>query len=110
MMSKLSWLLLLGLVTPAAVSVQTVMFVPVLNAQVLYGSVVGTVTDPSGAGVPRAHVTTTNRATSVVREADADENGHYTITDLPPGNYDHKVKASGLQPPTNTNLVASVNA
>src|SRR5437016_5387163 len=109
MMSKLSWLLLLGLVTLAAVSVQTVMFVPVLNAQVLYGSVVGTVTDQSGAGVPRAHVTATNRATSVVREADADENGHYTITDLAPGNYDLKVTASGFKPLTQTNLMVAAN-
>ncbi|MGB2900018.1 MAG: TonB-dependent receptor [Candidatus Acidiferrum sp.] len=109
MMSKLSWLLLLGLVTLAAVSVQTVMFVPVLNAQVLYGSVTGTVADQSGAGVPRAHVTATNRATSVVREADADENGHYTITDLAPGNYDLKVTASGFKPLTQTNLMVAAN-
>src|SRR6266849_578934 len=109
MMSKLSWLLLLGLVTLAAVSVQTVMFVPVLNAQVLYGSVTGTVSDQSGAGVPRAHVTATNRATSVVREADADENGHYTITDLAPGNYDLKVTASGFKPLTQTNLIIAAN-
>ncbi len=108
-MSKLSWLLLLGLVTLAAVSIQTVMFVPVLNAQVLYGSVTGTVTDQSGAGVPRAHVTATNRATSVVREADADENGHYTITDLAPGNYDLKVTASGFKPLTQTNLMVAAN-
>src|SRR5713226_6155394 len=109
MMSKLSWLLLLGLVTLAAVSVQTVMFVPVLNAQVLYGSVTGTVSDQSGAGVPKAHVTATNRATSVVREADADENGHYTITDLAPGNYDLKVTASGFKPLTQTNLMVAAD-
>ena len=108
-MSKLSWLLLLGLVTLAAVGVQTVMFVPVLNAQVLYGSVTGTVTDQSGAGVPRAHVTATNRGTSVVREADADENGHYTITDLAPGNYDLKVTATGFKPLTQTNLMVAAN-
>src|SRR5882724_5339646 len=109
MMSKLSWLLLLGLVTLAAVSVQTVMFVPVVNAQVLYGSVTGTVTDQSGAGVPKAHVTATNRATSVVREADTDDNGHYTITDLAPGNYDLKVTASGFKPLTQTNLMVAAN-
>src|SRR5712664_3930969 len=109
MMSKLSWLLLLGLVTLAAVSVQTVMFVPALNAQVLYGSVTGTVTDQSGAGVPKAHLTATNRATSVVREADADDNGHYTITDLAPGNYDLKVTASGFKPLTQTNLMVAAN-
>src|SRR6266403_674027 len=109
MMSKLSWLLLLGLVTLAAVSVQTVMFVPVVNAQVLYGSVTGTVTDQSGAGVPKAHVTATNRATSVVREADTDDNGHYRITDLAPGNYELKFTASGFKPLTQTNLMVAAN-
>jgi outer membrane receptor protein involved in Fe transport len=109
MMSKLSWLLLLGLVTLAAVSIQTVMFVPVLNAQVLYGSVVGTVTDQSGAGVPKAHVTATNRATGVTREADADSDGHYRITDLGPGDYDLKVAASGFKPLTQTNLMVAAN-
>jgi carboxypeptidase family protein/TonB-dependent receptor-like protein len=109
MMSKLSWLLLLGLVTLAAVSVQTVMFVPVVNAQVLYGSVTGTVTDQSGAGVPKAHVAATNRATGVEREADADDNGHYTITDLAPGDYDLKVTASSFKPLTQTNLMVAAN-
>jgi carboxypeptidase family protein/TonB-dependent receptor-like protein len=108
-MSKLSRLLLFGLVTLAAVSVQTVMFVPDLNAQVLYGSVTGTVTDQSGAGVPKAHVAATNRATEVMREADADENGHYRITDLAPGNYDLKVTASGFKPLTQTNLMVAAN-
>ena len=79
------------------------------DAQVLFGSVSGTVTDQSGAGVPRAHVTLINRATSVQKEADADESGHYTITDVPPGNYDLKVTASGFKPLTQTNLSVSVN-
>src|SRR6476660_1379873 len=78
-------------------------------AQVLYGSVTGTVTDQSGSGVPKAHVTATNRATGVEREADADENGHYRITDLAPGNYDLKVTASGFKPLTQTNLMVAAN-
>src|SRR5207302_8743744 len=73
------------------------------DAQVLFGSVSGTVTDQSGAGVPKAHVTLINKATSVQREADADEGGHYTITDMPPGNYDLKVTASGFKPPPEPN-------
>ena len=63
-------------------------------AQVLYGSVTGTVADQSGAAVPKAHAVVTNRATAVVREADADDSGHYTITDVPPGEYDLRVTAS----------------
>src|SRR2546423_1576261 len=79
------------------------------DAQVLYGSVTGTVTDQSGAGVPKAHVVVTNRATGVVREADADDTGHYTITDVPPGAYDLKVTASGFRPLTQTNLAVAAN-
>src|SRR2546430_7928115 len=79
------------------------------RAQVLYGSVTGTVTDQSGAGVPKAHVVVTNRATGVVREADADDTGHYTITDVPAGAYDLEVTASGFRPPTQTNLAVAAN-
>src|SRR5438105_10288361 len=84
-------------------------FVQCADAQVLFGSVSGTVTDQSGAGVPKAHVTLTNKATNVQKEADADESGHYTITDVPPGNYDLKVTASGFKPLTQTNLTVAAN-
>src|SRR5690242_18350762 len=80
-----------------------------LHGQVLYGSVTGTVTDQSGAGVPKAHIIITNRATSATREVDADENGHYLVTDLPPGGYDLKVTASGFKPLTQTNLTVAAN-
>src|SRR5437879_4279681 len=79
------------------------------DAQVLFGSVSGTVTDQSGAGVPKAHVTLINKATGVQRESDADESGHYTITDVPPGNCDLKVTASGFKPLTQTNLTVAAN-
>src|SRR6266849_6662028 len=79
------------------------------NAQVLYGSVTGTVSDQSGAAVPKAHVTLTNRATGVARETDADENGHYLRTDVSPGSYDLKVTAGGFRPLTQTNLTVTAN-
>ncbi len=85
-------------------------FVERTDAQVLFGSVSGTITDQSGAGVPKAHVTLINKATSVQKEADTDESGHYTITDVPPGNYDLKVTASGFKPLTQTNLTVTANA
>src|SRR6266567_3892703 len=79
------------------------------GAQVLYGSVTGTVTDQSGAGVPKAHVVLTNRATNVQREADADDTGHYVVIDVSPGNYDLTVKAGGFKPLTQTNLTVTAN-
>jgi carboxypeptidase family protein len=84
-------------------------FVQRADAQVLFGSVSGTVTDQSGAGVPKARITLVSKATSVQKEADADESGHYTITDVPPGNYDLTVKVSGFKPLTQTNLTVAAN-
>ena len=108
-MNKASRLFLFGLVTLAVVGVQSVLFVPVLDAQVLYGSVSGTISDQSGAVVPKAHVSVTNRATGLQREMDVDNNGHYVIPDLPPGGYDLKVTASGFKPLTQTSLTVGAN-
>ncbi len=80
------------------------------GAQVLYGSVTGTVTDQTGAAVPKAHVVVTNRATGVARGADADDTGHYVIIDVSPGNYDLTVKVSGFKPLTQTGLTIRTNA
>src|SRR3989449_2231799 len=79
------------------------------QAQVLYGLVSRTGTDQRGAGVPKAHAVVTNRATGVAREADADDNGNYTIPAVAPGEYDLKVTASGFKPLTQTNLTVGAN-
>ena len=47
---------LVALVVSFALSLAFLGFVPCSEAQVLFGSVSGVVTDPSGAGVPKAHV------------------------------------------------------
>jgi hypothetical protein len=54
-------------------------------------------------------VTLINKATSVQKEADTDESGHYAITDVSPGNYDLKIAASGFKPLTQTNLTVTAN-
>jgi hypothetical protein len=92
-----------------ALSIFLLGYVRDVRAQVLYGSVSGTIVDQSGAGVPKAHVVITNRATGIQREADADENGHYAVTDLRPGDYDLKVTASGFKPLTQTGLTIAAN-
>ena len=63
------------------------------QAQVLYGSLVGNVTDPSGASVPGAKVVIVSSETAFTREASTDERGAYLYTDLQPGRYDLKVTA-----------------
>jgi hypothetical protein len=92
-----------------ALSLLLLLYAHDASAQVLYGSVIGTVADQSGAAVPKAHVVVTNRDTGVVRETDADENGHYLITDLAPGSYDMKVTSSGFKALTQKNLTVAAN-
>ena len=79
------------------------------EAQVLFGSVSGTVTDQSGATVSKAHISSVNRATGVQKETDADGSGHYTLTDLSPGAYDVTVTASGFKPLTQTDVRVGAN-
>jgi len=67
------------------------------QAQVLYGSVVGTVTDPSSAVVPNAAVTLTNTNTNETRSATTDEGGRYSVVNVLPGSYSVKVVASGFK-------------
>src|SRR5215467_209022 len=98
-----------GLAVLALIIAHAALSVPASKAQVLYGSVSGVVTDQSGAAVPKAHVIITNRGTGFVRETDANEGGHYTIPDLPPGAYDLKVTAGGFKPLTQTNLIITAN-
>ena len=57
------------------------------NAQVLYGTLTGNVSDPSSAGVPNAKVEATNVGTGVVRTANTDERGAYLFTNLQTGVY-----------------------
>src|SRR6266853_6752098 len=60
----------------------------VAHAQVTGATLSGTVTDPSGAVVSGATVSTRNTATAVVRDATTDSAGLYTIPNLVPGDYE----------------------
>jgi hypothetical protein len=55
----------------------------------------GTVTDPSGAGVPGASVTVTGPA-GLVRVVKTGSNGGYAFTGLPPGSYTLRIAATGF--------------
>ena len=58
-----------------------------LVAQTYSGSIVGNVTDPSGAGVPDTTVTAKNVNTGITRTIKSDSVGGYRIGDLIPGAY-----------------------
>ncbi len=61
------------------------------RAQVLYGSVIGTVTDPQGYRVPGANITVTNTANGLKRDTVTNNEGEYSIVNVQPGTYDVRV-------------------
>jgi len=85
------------------------MFVPRLNAQVLYGSVVGTVTDPTGAVVPGVTVVVTNTQTGQTREGMTDAAGNYVIPNLQEGTYDLSVKMTGFRNHLEKGIPVTIN-
>lgn len=78
-------------------------------AQVLYGSLVGTVTDPSGAAVPSATVTATNKQTGQVRTTETNSAGGYTFVAVQPGQYTVKVTANGFRTSQDEGVEVSSN-
>jgi len=68
-----------------------------IHAQDIFGTVNGTVTDPSGGLMPAARVTITNEATGVARTMDANDHGFYSFPDLPVGTYTVTVRQTGFK-------------
>ncbi len=67
-----------------------------LSAQSTQGSVVGSVTDPSGAGIAGASVQVVNQGNAYVRETQTDASGAYRVSGIEPGIYRVVVTAPGF--------------
>lgn len=74
-------------------------------AQVEQATITGTVTDQSGAVVPRARVTVTNVETGIPSETQTNAEGRYTLPYLHPGQYEVGVEKEGF----NKSRTAGVN-
>ena len=79
------------------------------SGQVLYGSVVGTLSDATGAVVPGATVVVTNQDTGLTRQVVTDQNGYYSIPNLLEGVYDLAVTSGGFKPYTQKGVTISIN-
>src|SRR5437016_4105167 len=63
-----------------------------------FGTIVGTVTDPSGAIIPGAKLTVTDEATAASRDTKTNDQGYYVVPSLRPSNYTVTVNAEGFTP------------
>ena len=68
-----------------------------VSAQTFRGTILGTVTDTSGAVVPGATVKAKNAATGLERTALTSAEGNYSIPELPIGTYTVKFELTGFK-------------
>ena len=81
-----------------------------LQAQTFYGSIVGTVTDATGAIVPGATVSITDIATNEKRSAQSNAAGDYSFVNLVPATYSVEVQRTQFKRFLRNQVVVEVNA
>jgi len=77
--------------------------------QAVYGSIFGTVSDPSGAVVPNAKVTVTDVRKGTSETVTTDASGNYSVTHLIPDTYQVKVESQGFETSVSQNLQVSAD-
>ena len=81
----------------------------VVSAQTVTGTILGNVTDPSGASIPDARVTVTNNNTGLERGVSTNAEGTYVAPFLPVGAYAVTVESTGFQAKRLTDIVLQVD-
>jgi Carboxypeptidase regulatory-like domain/TonB dependent receptor len=70
---------------------------PVAVGQAVYGSILGTVTDPSGAAVAGAKVTVTSQTKNTTTQEVTNDSGNYSVTHLIPDVYSVRIEGTGFK-------------
>jgi Carboxypeptidase regulatory-like domain/TonB dependent receptor len=78
-------------------------------SQVLTGSLVGNVTDASGAAVPGAAVKITQVETNEARQGATNDSGAFSFPAIPAGTYNVEVQKSGFQAAVERGIVVRAN-
>ena len=82
---------------------------PKASAQAVYGSIVGTVTDPQGAAVAGAKVTVTSITKNTSDETTTNESGNYTVTHLIPDTYKVRIEMQGFKAEEIASVIVSAD-
>ena len=84
--------------------------IPRANGQAVYGSILGTVTDPQGAAVVGAKVIVTDKGKGTTQETTTNDSGNYSVTHLIPDPYTVRVEAQGFKASEQQNVTVSADA
>jgi hypothetical protein len=80
------------------------------SAQTFRGTILGTVTDSSGAAVSGAKVTVKNTDTGLTREVTTVDDGNYSAPELPVGNYSVTVEKNGFKSSVVTGIRVEISS
>jgi Carboxypeptidase regulatory-like domain/TonB dependent receptor len=83
-------------------------FAPTLSAQTTYGSIAGSVSDPSGAAIADAQASLTNIGTAEKRVQNTSPDGLYNFVNLIPGKYRIDVEKTGFKRTTRPEVTVEV--
>jgi len=95
--SQMSTRRLLSLAVLSSLSIALLVATQVAQAQEVTASIVGTITDQSGAPIKGAIVLATDTERGTTYSATTNDSGSYNLTRLPVGSYSVKVSASGFE-------------
>jgi hypothetical protein len=96
--------------TLAVLVVLGTVWTPPASAQAVFGSIFGTVTDPSGASVPGVKVTVTSATKGTSVETTTNADGNYSVTHLIPDTYNVRGEAAGFKAFESKGIVVSADA
>ena len=105
---KMKVVVLLG--TLATLVLFATVWTPQASGQAVYGSIFGTITDPSGAAVAGAKVTVTSAAKGTSVETTTNTDGNYSVTHLIPDVYNIRAEGAGFKAFEQKNVLVSADA
>jgi len=90
-----------------SIAVSAVCLVTPGLGQTIFGTILGTVTDPSGAVMPDVVVTVTNQGENISHEVRSDAQGNYQAENLKAGLYTVTVRVTGFREVTTKDIVVA---
>jgi len=79
-------------------------------SQVITGTILGTVTDASGAVIPNVQVAIRNVGTNIETRVATNSSGEYVVPLLPPGNYDVSFEGQSFKTHKQVNVALTIDA